>query len=43
MIVRNPHLKVSAEVVGEHGSIPRGDFRADAVRECAAAHCPEVR
>lgn len=40
VIARNPYLKVSAKVAGDHGSILRKDFRAvaDAVRETAAAH-----
>ncbi|MFI6688302.1 hypothetical protein [Streptomyces sp. NPDC050485] len=43
VIARNPYLKVSAEVSGDHGSILRTDFRvADAVRETATAHDPEV-
>ncbi|MGV9777439.1 hypothetical protein [Streptosporangium sp. NPDC003464] len=45
MIARNPYLKVSAEVAGDHGSIPSEDFGAvtDAVRETAAADGLEVR
>ncbi|MFI6448419.1 hypothetical protein [Kitasatospora sp. NPDC050543] len=51
VITRNPYLKVSAKVAGDHGSIRRKDFRAVAVavavRETAAgrepaAHDPEV-
>ncbi|WP_165781521.1 hypothetical protein [Streptosporangium minutum] len=46
MIVRNPCLKASSKVAGDHGSILRKDFCAvavavaDAVRETAAAHDP---
>ncbi|HUR08960.1 MAG TPA: hypothetical protein VM347_40925 [Nonomuraea sp.] len=45
VIARNPYLKVSAMVAGDHGSTPRKAFRAvaDAVRETAAAHDLEVR
>jgi hypothetical protein len=45
VIARSPSPKVSAKVAGDHGSILRKDFRAvaDAVRETATAHDPEVR
>jgi hypothetical protein len=43
VIARDPHLTVSAKVAGDHGSILRKDFRADAVRETATAHDLEVR
>ncbi|SNT33991.1 hypothetical protein SAMN05216276_103536 [Streptosporangium subroseum] len=45
VIARNPHLTVSAKVVGDHGPILRKDFRAVAgvIRETATAHDLEVR
>jgi hypothetical protein len=45
VFARNPYLKVSAKVAGDHGPILREDFRAvaGAVRQTAAAYDPKVR
>jgi pimeloyl-ACP methyl ester carboxylesterase len=44
VLARNPNIKVSAKAAGNHGNMPRKDFRAvaDAVRELAAIRDREV-